>query len=388
MTATSPERWDFLELGPRTRARVERGIRRAQPAPRGSSPSAYEVPVPRGRRPSRPLRAGELQRRRPAPLAARPPARRARLRGARPRPLRHPDRDRRRNAMNDTLLTRARRGADARRGRTITEADLVSFAALTGDWHPQHADAEWAAAGPLRRARRARDAGALLRVGLMPLRPRPGGRAARPRLGELQAPGADRRHDPRRARRSSAVAPARRRARPRRAWLAGAQPGRPHGRRAPGWRRCGASPTPRAAPSERRRPRSLLRSASGCCCDPRRQAHRRHRASSTATRSPTRSPSARQREGAEVVLTSFGRVRRMTERAAKRLPDPVRRARARRQQRRGPGGAHRGPRRALGPRRRRRARDRARARRTRSAASSSPRRARAPAPRSRPARTR
>ena len=36
-------------------------------------------------------------------------------------------------------------GAEAvSRGRTITEADLVSFAALTGDWHPQHADAEWA----------------------------------------------------------------------------------------------------------------------------------------------------------------------------------------------------------------------------------------------------
>lgn len=32
-------------------------------------------------------------------------------------------------------------------GRTITEADLVSFAALTGDWHPQHADADWAARG-------------------------------------------------------------------------------------------------------------------------------------------------------------------------------------------------------------------------------------------------
>lgn len=30
-------------------------------------------------------------------------------------------------------------------GRTITEADLVSFSALTGDWHPQHADAAWAA---------------------------------------------------------------------------------------------------------------------------------------------------------------------------------------------------------------------------------------------------
>lgn len=29
-------------------------------------------------------------------------------------------------------------------GRTITEADLVGFAALTGDRHPQHTDAEWA----------------------------------------------------------------------------------------------------------------------------------------------------------------------------------------------------------------------------------------------------
>jgi 3-hydroxybutyryl-CoA dehydratase len=31
------------------------------------------------------------------------------------------------------------------RGRTVTEADVVAFAALTGDWHPQHTDAEWAA---------------------------------------------------------------------------------------------------------------------------------------------------------------------------------------------------------------------------------------------------
>jgi 3-hydroxybutyryl-CoA dehydratase len=31
------------------------------------------------------------------------------------------------------------------RGRTITEADIVGFAALTGDWHSQHADARWAA---------------------------------------------------------------------------------------------------------------------------------------------------------------------------------------------------------------------------------------------------
>jgi acyl dehydratase len=30
------------------------------------------------------------------------------------------------------------------RGRTVTEADVVSFACLTGDMHPQHTDAAWA----------------------------------------------------------------------------------------------------------------------------------------------------------------------------------------------------------------------------------------------------
>lgn len=30
------------------------------------------------------------------------------------------------------------------RGRTITEADLVGFSTLTGDFHPLHTDAEWA----------------------------------------------------------------------------------------------------------------------------------------------------------------------------------------------------------------------------------------------------
>jgi 3-hydroxybutyryl-CoA dehydratase len=34
------------------------------------------------------------------------------------------------------------------RGRTVTESDVVGFASLTGDWHPQHSDAEWAAASP------------------------------------------------------------------------------------------------------------------------------------------------------------------------------------------------------------------------------------------------
>ncbi|MFN2617474.1 MAG: MaoC/PaaZ C-terminal domain-containing protein [Thermoleophilaceae bacterium] len=31
------------------------------------------------------------------------------------------------------------------KGRTVTESDVVMFAALSGDSHPQHTDAEWAA---------------------------------------------------------------------------------------------------------------------------------------------------------------------------------------------------------------------------------------------------
>ena len=34
------------------------------------------------------------------------------------------------------------------RGRTVTEADVVAFATLTGDFRPQHTDAEWSAAKP------------------------------------------------------------------------------------------------------------------------------------------------------------------------------------------------------------------------------------------------
>lgn len=30
------------------------------------------------------------------------------------------------------------------RARTVTEADVTMFSALTGDWHPQHCDAVWA----------------------------------------------------------------------------------------------------------------------------------------------------------------------------------------------------------------------------------------------------
>jgi len=34
--------------------------------------------------------------------------------------------------------------------RTITEGDLVNFAALTGDWHPLHTDVEYAARTPFK----------------------------------------------------------------------------------------------------------------------------------------------------------------------------------------------------------------------------------------------
>jgi acyl dehydratase len=33
-------------------------------------------------------------------------------------------------------------------GRTITEADVMAFATLTGDMHPQHTDRRWAADSP------------------------------------------------------------------------------------------------------------------------------------------------------------------------------------------------------------------------------------------------
>jgi len=57
-------------------------------------------------------------------------------------------------------------------GRTVTEYDVVSFASLTGDWHPQHADAAWAAQSPFGR----RIAHGMLvisyAIGLLPIDPR------------------------------------------------------------------------------------------------------------------------------------------------------------------------------------------------------------------------
>jgi acyl dehydratase len=33
-------------------------------------------------------------------------------------------------------------------GRTVRDTDVIVFSALTGDWHPQHCDEEWAALSP------------------------------------------------------------------------------------------------------------------------------------------------------------------------------------------------------------------------------------------------
>lgn len=34
------------------------------------------------------------------------------------------------------------------KGRSVTEADIVSFAAISGDWHPLHTDIEYCKTGP------------------------------------------------------------------------------------------------------------------------------------------------------------------------------------------------------------------------------------------------
>ncbi len=43
--------------------------------------------------------------------------------------------------IGDKIITRA---------RTITEADVVMFAAFSGDWHPLHTDIEYARTGPFK----------------------------------------------------------------------------------------------------------------------------------------------------------------------------------------------------------------------------------------------
>jgi acyl dehydratase len=49
------------------------------------------------------------------------------------------------SAPFEALVAGARFASVARR---VGEADVIGFCALTGDWHPQHCDPEWAARSP------------------------------------------------------------------------------------------------------------------------------------------------------------------------------------------------------------------------------------------------
>ena len=196
------------------------------------------MPCPRGRRPSRPVRAGELRRRRPAPVAARPRRAARGFAELRPRPLRHSESRSKEERHERAVLPRSPARSRATRGRTITEADVVSFAALTGDWHPQHADAEWASQG--RFGERVAHGMLVLSyaLGLMPLRPRAGGRAARPGFGRASSArcGSATRSASRSTRRARSARSTTSTPWSTLAWRVRNQDDR-HGRRAPGWRR-------------------------------------------------------------------------------------------------------------------------------------------------------
>ena len=98
------------------------------------------------------------------------------------------------------FTTRGRTDHRGRRGRASP--------ALTGDWHPQHTDAEWAARAPFGE----RIAHGMLvvscAVGLVPFDPERVVALRRVRDVDVQAPGAARRHDPRRGRDRRASRPA------------------------------------------------------------------------------------------------------------------------------------------------------------------------------------
>ena len=100
------------------------------------------------------------------------------------------------------------------KGRTITEADLVNFAALTWDTYPLHVDAEWASKTMFGE----RIAHGMLvlsyAAGLVPMQPGPDRRLLRDGQGPLLRADQDRRHDPR-ARRAQGEGGARREPRPR-----------------------------------------------------------------------------------------------------------------------------------------------------------------------------
>ena len=201
VTATAPDRWEFLWLGPRTRARFEAELAALNTATRAVASlhgvevldvaghpglSRQENFAGDGLHPSvaRTPRAAEASA--PSlPIAFRTAGERS-----------HFD-DQRDLGAGTRLEPR----------RTITEADLVSFAAITGDWHPQHVDAEWAAQS--RFGERIAHGMLVLSysVGLMGFDPERVVALRGHRLAHLQAPGRHRRDDPRRGRRRATCRP-------------------------------------------------------------------------------------------------------------------------------------------------------------------------------------
>ena len=236
--------------------------------------------------------------------------------------------------MSDDRCSRGLRRAASRGrftppGRTITETDLVSFSALTGDWHPQHADAEWAA--------ESRSAAASPTACWCSPTRRPGPVRSRARRGAAR---------PRRVASSARCGSATRstsRAEVERSasstpstglvvfgWQ-DRQPGRPDGRHRPASRSSAApAATPPRQPAVARRPRtrSMASEVLPVILEGKRILDHRRRQPAA---SPSRSPSAPSAEGAEVRPDQL-RSRPADDRARRDAPARAARgARARRQ---------------------------------------------------------
>ena len=146
MTATTPQVADHIGLRPRSRKRVEEGLTALNDATREVA-LRHEVVCLEFARPPGRERALQLRRRRlPSLRRGHPPRGQGGGGGAR-HALRYPDKPQG-DGMTDPFAQDfdALEGGErfVTRGRTITEADVVSFATLTGDFHPQHVDASWA----------------------------------------------------------------------------------------------------------------------------------------------------------------------------------------------------------------------------------------------------
>ena len=228
------------------------------------------------------------------------------------------------SAPFEQLAEGAVRAAAARSPRPTSSR----FAALTGDWHPQHADAGWAARQRVRRAHRPRDARRQLRR-RPGRRSTPSGRRAAPHRATPSSSGrcasatrstsrassAERRDARRRDRRSSTLD------------LEDRQPGRRA--RLPRARRGALAPR-RVAAEDPFDPGRRLRPDPAVMLDGKRLL-----ITGVVTRDSIAFEVARQAQeaGAEVVLTGFGRARAHDRARRGEAARAGRRARARRQRR-------------------------------------------------------